>query len=44
MNLSKNEAKGLKVTTFAIAQLESNNYMGSNQEKYNIAIAILKNG
>ena len=40
---TKNEANGLRATTFAFARWKSDNGMGSKREKFNIAIAILKN-
>ena len=38
---TKNGGIRLRATTFAIAKLKGNNYMGSNREKGNIAITIL---
>ena len=38
---TKNEAKGLRATTLLSQSWKSDNLMGSNKEKYNIAIAIL---
>ena len=39
-NFYKNEAKGLRATTLLSQSLKSDNLMGSNREKSNIAIAI----
>ena len=38
---TKNEAKGLRATTLLSQSWKSDNKMGSNREKSNIAIAIL---
>ena len=39
---TKIEAKRLRTTIFAITKLADNNSMGSNKEKFNIAIVILE--
>ena len=39
---TKNEAKGLRVTTLLSQSWKSDNEMGSNREKSNIAVAIME--